>query len=255
MRHSFPERSLFLQIMIGISSVALVSAMTGTGMMNSQPSEYQQIAYAQEVCEWSESSCVGDYMGDDAGASSGFEPQASATTPCYLSSGTCLATDTLLDDDGNLVCEPSPEADCASFLVSTPSADAPPAVSTPESSSESTPTTENTEPSLPTCDPRSGLTTYGCYCGSGDTCEQGYECPPINELDAICRQHDINYQGCSFLSKYNPNPFASCIKITRQADMQLCTDARNLSTDGMTEEAKRYRIGIMAIFCPRGVLP
>ena len=67
MRHSFPERSLFLQIMIGISSVALVSAMTGTGMMNSQPSEYQQIAYAQEVCEWSESSCVGDYMGDDAG--------------------------------------------------------------------------------------------------------------------------------------------------------------------------------------------
>lgn len=103
-----------------------------------------------------------------------------------------------------------------------------------------------TPPTPPTCDPRYGFKTYGCYCVEGDTCEEGYQCPPVDQLDAICKKHDMAYQGCVYDDRGTNTP---CGEITRQADEELCNDARNLSTDGMSLNVKRYRVGIIQIFC------
>lgn len=100
-------------------------------------------------------------------------------------------------------------------------------------------------PGSPSCTPRTGITEYGCYCGAGSSCP-ALNCTPANALDACCKQHDIDYAGCSFLDRYNP--FSRCYAITRVADARLCACARGLS-GRFHGASEAYRLGVIGIFC------
>jgi hypothetical protein len=92
----------------------------------------------------------------------------------------------------------------------------------------------------PICDPRYGFSTFGCYCGSGDTCKEGFECLPINQLDGLCRQHDIDCGNCTIGTRFEPQ----CIEIATRADRVLCEGAWNFQPTML-----RYNVRVKIIFC------
>jgi hypothetical protein len=104
------------------------------------------------------------------------------------------------------------------------------------------------------CTPRTGLTEWGCYCGSGNSCRQGdFSCTPTDLIDVACRQHDMDYGNCGFTDRFKPfEPI--CFQITNQADHKLCTSVTNLKQFS-TGEAYLYIQGIRNIFCVNQLFP
>jgi hypothetical protein len=106
------------------------------------------------------------------------------------------------------------------------------------------------------CTPRTGTTEYGCYCGAGNSCG-GFNCTPVDELDACCRQHDIDYGGCKFEDRFNPFHLL-CYGKVMLADAALCVCTARL-IGGLSGAARTYAVGVLALFCrgPRatGIFP
>jgi hypothetical protein len=103
------------------------------------------------------------------------------------------------------------------------------------------------EPVAPSCDPRYGVATYGCYCGEGDTCPSGLDCPPVNSLDLGCRNHDMAYAAgnCTFKTRDSPQ----CKGITEPADADLCLSAKERYYTVDTLNEKRIILGMQMFFC------
>jgi hypothetical protein len=62
--------------------------------------------------------CSNQTQGQDISSSNQI-PAQTTNRECVLSSGTCTAADVLLDDNGNVVCDPSLGSECTQYLVST----------------------------------------------------------------------------------------------------------------------------------------
>ena len=62
--------------------------------------------------------CSNQTQGQDISSTNQIQTQAT-NRECVLSSGTCTEADVLLDDSGNIVCDPSLGSECSQYLVST----------------------------------------------------------------------------------------------------------------------------------------
>src|SRR5580765_5502191 len=62
--------------------------------------------------------CSRQAQGQNEGSTSQFQNQ-STNRECVLSSGTCTGTDVLLDDTGEVICDPTLDLECSQYLVST----------------------------------------------------------------------------------------------------------------------------------------
>jgi hypothetical protein len=121
----------------------------------------------------------------------------------------------------------------------------------------------------PECTPRTGFSSYGCYCGEGTTCTDDNNCPPMDDLDSCCRDHDICYdrcvqltgRPCTWVDSWNaaPGPLGELgsspqHRAARVCDFSFCNCVNQLS---LTGAAADYRDKIRSFFrcrpqlCPR----
>jgi hypothetical protein len=110
----------FLQTIIALFfSASMILGTAGTGILGSLPSEYSYNAYAQEVCEWYDPTCVGDFVGDDDAATTSpaetpAETPAVQSTQCDPVQSYCYPTDVIVDSSGQVICDGT-QADCSAY--------------------------------------------------------------------------------------------------------------------------------------------
>jgi len=109
-------------MVVAIFSATLVLGTVEAGLTGI-PSVNNQRAFAQEVCEWYDPTCVGDYVGDDEAATTPPSDEVLASVPegepkyCDPNQQTgCLATDYIYDaNSGTIVCDGT-QYDCSTYI-------------------------------------------------------------------------------------------------------------------------------------------